>query len=72
MHVDPSANVLATTTFTGDHLPWLNGVVMPAVYVRQWGEGRVFYASPGHDPSELRIPGVERLIRQGLEWAARV
>jgi type 1 glutamine amidotransferase len=71
MQVDPSAHVLATTTFSGEPWPWLDGVVMPAVYVRTWGEGRVFYASPGHDPSELRIPGVERLIGQGLSWAAR-
>jgi uncharacterized protein len=71
MHVDPSAHVLATTTFSGDHWPWAEGVVMPAVYVRRWGEGRVFYASPGHDPSELQIPDVERLIGQGLRWAAR-
>lgn len=71
MHVDPAAHVLATTTFSGEHLQWLEGVVMPAVYVRQWGQGRVFYASPGHDPSELQIPGVERLVRQGLAWAAR-
>ena len=71
MHVDPSAHVLATTTFSGDHWPWAEGVVMPAVYVRRWGEGRVFYASPGHDPSELQIPDVERLIGQGLKWAAR-
>ena len=70
MHVDPSAHVLATTTFSGEHLPWLDGVVMPAVYVREWGKGRVFYASPGHDPSELQIPDVERLVRQGLAWAA--
>jgi type 1 glutamine amidotransferase len=71
MHVDPSAHVLATTTFSGEHWPWSDGVVMPAVYVRQWGEGRIFYASPGHDPSELRIPDVERLVGQGLKWAAR-
>jgi uncharacterized protein len=71
MHVDPSTHVLATTTFGGDHWPWAEGVVMPAVYVRRWGEGRVFYASPGHDPSELQIPDVERLIGQGLKWAAR-
>jgi type 1 glutamine amidotransferase len=71
MHTDPSAHVLATTTFSGEHLPWLDGVVMPAAYVRNWGEGRVFYASPGHDPDELKIPDVERLVRQGLAWAAR-
>jgi uncharacterized protein len=71
MHVDPSAHVLATTRFSGEHFPWVEGVVMPAAYVRQWGDGRVFYASPGHDPSDLQIPGAERLIRQGLAWAAR-
>jgi type 1 glutamine amidotransferase len=71
MHIDPSAHVLATSTFSGEHFPWLEGVVMPAAYVRQWGDGRVFYATPGHDPSELQIPPVERLIRQGLSWAAR-
>jgi len=44
---------------------------MPAAYVRTWGDGRVFYASPGHVPDELRIPNAERLVRQGLDWAAR-
>jgi uncharacterized protein len=71
MHVDPSAHVLATTIFSGEHWPWADGIVMPAVYVRQWGDGRIFYASPGHDPSELRIPDVQRLIAQGLSWASR-
>ncbi len=71
MHVDPSAHVLATTTFSGEHFPWLDGVVMPAVYTHRWGEGRVFYASPGHVPDELRIPEVERLVSQGMRWAAR-
>jgi hypothetical protein len=71
MHVDPSVHVLATTTFSGEHFPWLDGVVMPAAYVHRWGDGRVFYASPGHVPDELQIPAVERLVRQGLRWAAR-
>jgi type 1 glutamine amidotransferase len=71
MHVDPSVHVLATTTFTGEQFPWLDGVVMPAAYAHRWGDGRVFYASPGHVPDELRIPAAERLIRQGLQWAAR-
>ena len=71
MHVDPSAHVLATTTFSGEHWPWAEGVVMPSVYTHTWGEGRVFYSSPGHVPDELRIPEAERLVRQGLQWAAR-
>lgn len=71
MHVDPSVHVLATTTFGGEHWPWADGVVMPAVFTHQWGEGRIFYASPGHLPAELQIPAVERLVGQGLRWAAR-
>ncbi len=71
MHVDPSVHVLATTTFTGEHLPWLEGVVMPAAYAHRFGDGRVFYAAPGHLPKDLRSPPVERLVRQGLAWAAR-
>lgn len=71
MHVDPSVHVLATTTFGGEDWPWADGVVMPAVFTHRWGEGRVFYASPGHVPAELQIPAVERLVGQGLSWAAR-
>jgi uncharacterized protein len=71
MHVDPSVHVLARSTFSGEHWPWLDGVTMPASYVRTWGKGRVFYASPGHIPAELQLPPAERLVRQGLAWAAR-
>jgi hypothetical protein len=71
MHVDPNVHVLARSTFSGEHWPWLDGVTMPASYVRTWGKGRVFYASPGHVPAELQIPPAERLVRRGLAWAAR-
>ena len=39
MHVDPSNEVLATTTFSGEHAPWIEGVVMPVVWKRQHGAG---------------------------------
>ena len=35
MHVDPSNEVLATTTFSGEHAPWIEGVVMPVVWKRR-------------------------------------
>ena len=44
MHVDPSNEVLATTTFAGEHAPWIDGVVMPVVWKRHHGKGRVFYS----------------------------
>ena len=55
MHVDPSNEVLATTTFSGEHAPWIEGVVMPVVWKRSYGKGRVFYSSLGH--SGQRVPG---------------
>ena len=50
MHVDPSNEVLATTTFSGEHAPWIEGVTMPVVWKRRHGKGRVFYsfARPRH------------------------
>jgi uncharacterized protein len=50
MHVDPSNEVLATTTFNGDHAYWIDGVVMPVAWKRMYGQGRVFYASVGTSP----------------------
>ena len=39
---DPSNEVLATTTFSGDHLWWIEGTVIPVVWKRRWDKGRVF------------------------------
>lgn len=71
MHVDPTNEVLATTTFSGDALPWLEGVTMPVVWKRHWGKGRVFYSSLGHRVKEFEIPQVWELTTRGLEWASR-
>jgi type 1 glutamine amidotransferase len=70
MHVDPSNEVLATTTFTGAHAPWIEGVVMPVVWKRRHGQGRVFYSSLGHKAEELTRPEVATLLRRGMLWAA--
>ena len=71
LHVDPAIEVLATTTFSGEHLPWLEGVVMPVSYVKRWGRGRVFYCSIGHAIDEFDVPEVREMISRGLLWAAR-
>ena len=57
MHVDPANEVLATTTFSGEHAPWIEGVVMPVIWKKRYGEGRVFYSSLGHRAYELDVPG---------------
>ena len=71
MHCDQNNHVLAQTVFTGEHLPWLEGLSSPVAWVRQWGEGRVFYHSIGHKPANLEDPNVRLLTKQGIEWAAR-
>ncbi len=71
LHTDPTNHVLATTTFSGEHVPWLSGVRMPVAWVRTWGRGRVFYCAIGHAPQDLRAPAVTQLVRQGMAWAAR-
>jgi type 1 glutamine amidotransferase len=71
MHVDPSNEVLATTTFSGAHAPWIDGVVMPVVWKRRHGQGRVFYSSLGHKAEELTRPQVATILRRGMAWAAR-
>ena len=71
MSTDPNNDVLAETTFDGAHLPWLDGLKSPVAWVRQWGEGRVFYHSIGHAPQDLAGADVRRLTKQGIAWAAR-
>jgi uncharacterized protein len=71
LHVDPAVEVLATTTFSGEHAPWTKGVVMPVVYKKRHGAGRVFYSALGHSPAEFEHPQMREILRRGLLWAAR-
>jgi type 1 glutamine amidotransferase len=71
MHVDPSNEVLATTTFSGEHASWIEGVVMPVVWKRRHGKGRVFYSALGHAAKEFAGPQMRTIFRRGLLWAAR-
>ena len=71
MHVDPSNEVLATTRFTGEHAPWIEGVVMPVAWKRKHGKGRVFYSALGHVAKEFEVPEMKTILQRGLLWAAR-
>ena len=71
MHVDPSNEVLATTTFTGEHAWWIKGVTMPVVWKRRHGKGRVFYSSLGHVSKEFEVPQMKTILHRGMLWAAR-
>jgi type 1 glutamine amidotransferase len=71
MHFDPSVEVLATTTFSGDVFEEINGVVMPVVWKRRYGKGRVFYSSLGHVAEEFQVPQMRTIFERGALWAAR-
>lgn len=71
MHVDPSNEVLATTTFSGEHAEWITGVVMPVAWKRRHGQGRVFYSSLGHVSAEFQVPQMRTIFERGMLWAAR-
>jgi type 1 glutamine amidotransferase len=71
LHVDPAVEVLATTTFSGEHAAWRRGVVMPVVFKTRHGAGRVFYSSLGHKPGELDKNEIRTILMRGLLWAAR-
>jgi type 1 glutamine amidotransferase len=71
MHVDPSNEVLATTTFGGEYCSWIDGVVMPVVWKRRHGAGKVFYCSLGHTAAEFAVAPMRTLIHRGMLWAAR-
>lgn len=71
MHVDPGNEVLATTTFDGEHAPWVRGVTMPVVWKRKHGRGRVFYSSLGHVAAEFGVPEMKTILQRGMAWAAR-
>lgn len=73
MHTDPGNEVLATTTFSGEHegADWIKGTVMPVLWTRMWGKGRVFYSSLGHVNSDFEVFEAAETVRRGMLWAAR-
>ena len=72
MHTDPGNEVLATTNLEGrQSAPWVNGTVMPVVWKRAWGAGRVFYSSLGHVARDFDVPEAREIQRRGMLWASR-
>ncbi len=72
LHVDPAAQVLATTQFPNFH--WYhssNGrVEMPVVWTKCWGLGRVYYNALGHHADVIDNGPAFELIKRGLTWAS--
>jgi len=72
MLVDPSVEVLATTTFSGQFVPAIKGVVMPVAWKKVYGKGRVFHSTLGHVAADFDVPEAREIMKRGMLWAARV
>ena len=46
------------------------GNLMPALWIKSHGEGRVFYNSGGHDSKAVDQPMFKKLLIRGSLWAA--
>ncbi|MDQ0680675.1 type 1 glutamine amidotransferase [Arthrobacter pascens] len=69
---DNYIDVLATTTQkVRPWDPWNREVTSPAVWTRQWGQGRIFVCTPGHNVKVLEDTNVSTMIERGLLWASR-
>jgi len=67
MMFDPAIEILATTDY--DHAG--KKTVMPVVWTKSWGAGRVFYSALGHTAAELEsYPDVVAMTVRGMLWAA--
>ena len=71
VHVDPHNEVLATTTFGGEHAPWIEGATVPVVWKKRWGAGKVFYCSLGHGAGDFDVPEARKIVERGMLWASR-
>ncbi|HLN54556.1 MAG TPA: ThuA domain-containing protein [Bacteroidales bacterium] len=69
VHVDPNVKVLATTTFNDKSADWIGGNVIPVVWKKQYGKGRVFYSSLGHVAVDYNVPQALEIQKRGIRWA---
>jgi type 1 glutamine amidotransferase len=71
MLVDPSIEVLATTLVKVHPPEVWREVVMPVVWTKKYGKGRIFYCSLGHSLDVVTMPEVLTIMKRGMVWAAR-
>ncbi|MFP7761203.1 ThuA domain-containing protein [Marisediminicola sp. LYQ85] len=69
---DDYNDVLATTTLPAREWDaWNRPITCPAVWTRQWGAGRIFVSTAGHNVAVLENETVRTIIERGLLWASR-
>lgn len=73
MLTDAGNNVLATTVFQDnlEDAPWTQNTVMPVVWTKMWGSGRVFFSSLGHVAADFDVKEARDITLRGMLWASR-
>jgi len=70
VHVDPNVKVLAVTKFDNTHADWIGGNIIPVVWKKYYGKGRVFYSSLGHVAADFNVPQALEIQKRGIYWAS--
>jgi type 1 glutamine amidotransferase len=63
-------NIVLATAYCDPAKPKGTGKDEPVIWVNQFGKGRVYHNSLGHDPAALRSPANQEWMRRGVIWAA--
>jgi len=78
MLIDPNIKVLAISEFVRDKYGKsqkpenkLKGSSMPVVWKKNYGKGRIFYSSIGHNLTDFDVPEVLTMQMRGFRWAAQ-
>jgi len=48
----------------------IGGNVVPVVWKKVYGKGRVFYSSLGHVASDFKVPQALEIQKRGILWAS--
>ncbi|MDD7984663.1 ThuA domain-containing protein [Lentisphaera marina] len=65
MLTEPSIEVLAETRYIYED----QTMIMPVAWVKNWGQGKVFYSTLGHEPSEYdKYPEMKQLLTQAIRF----
>lgn len=78
MLIDPNIKVLAISEFNreryvkeGQPENKVTGSIVPMVWKKNFGKGRIFYSSIGHNLTDFDVTEVLKIQMRGFEWAAQ-
>jgi type 1 glutamine amidotransferase len=66
----PARNMTLLATAYSDPATGGTGEHEPVLFTIQWGKGRIFHTTLGHDVEAMRCAGFQVTLQRGAEWAA--